>query len=173
MLEPEAELPLDTVAAPPARVGKSSSGWFRPLSPMDLLAIPLGGRNPGSAERAGQTLQAWCGTLQVQAVYNVAQAYPSYCGDWSFEGNATNSICRGRFGELKKLLDVGNLQRLPDALVYSHQGQSASVAVLAAHVSADQSSNAGGVDVRDVGEIQDQIVRTVGSSFVLELEQVG
>ena len=74
--------------------------------------------------------------------------------------------------ETEELLDPRNLERVMDALAHAYQRQIPS-AMLAGDVGAYQRPDAGGIDVRDMGEIDDQRSGSVGAYRGLELKHRG
>ena len=64
--------------------------------------------------------------------------------------------------ETKELLDPRNLERVVDALAHAYQRQIPS-AMLAGNVCAYQRPDTGGIDVRDIREIDDQRSGGVGA----------
>jgi hypothetical protein len=74
--------------------------------------------------------------------------------------------------ETKELLDPRNLERVVDALAHAYQRQIPS-AMLAGNVCAYQRPDTGGIDVRDIREIDDQRSGGVGAYRGLELKHRG
>ena len=63
------------------------------------------------------------------------------------------------------------MHSVSDPLVYSHQGETASI-LLMVDVCTDKGSNSGGVDVGHAGEIQDQLARSIASYQRLKWKEV-
>ena len=67
---------------------------------------------------------------------------------------------------------MSNLQRIVNSLVYPYQSK-ISPAMLTADVGAHQRTNAGGIDIRDLAEINNQCLGLIRSDGCLELEYRG
>jgi hypothetical protein len=84
------------------------------------------------------------------------------------------NLCMFRFGqrveEVEELLDAGYLQGVVNALVDAYQRERSSVLIMG-DIGADQGADAGGVDVGDIGEVDDERARVLGAEGRLKLEQ--
>src|ERR1700709_2297191 len=114
---------------------------------MELLAIPLEGR--GTKARGGQAAEPGAASCKCKQYITVGEAIQAVAG-LGVSKVTSALIDGGGLFELEKLLDVSDLQRLPDALIDAFEGQGTSRIFLPIHVSANQSADAGGVNVGNV-----------------------
>src|SRR5579862_2425322 len=71
--------------------------------------------------------------------------------------------------EAEKAFDVGYLERIPNALAHTDQGERVSFFIVT-NMGSDECSNAGRVDIRNGGEINHECARILGTNRILKLE---
>jgi hypothetical protein len=85
------------------------------------------------------------------------------------------SLCDGRVlggEEVEETFDARDLQRVADTFVDADQGEGAAILIMA-YVGADQGSDSGRINVRDVREINDQQSGILSANGILKLEESG
>ncbi len=66
---------------------------------------------------------------------------------------------------------MGDLERIAYAVSYADQSQAAAI-LLMIHIGTDQRADAGGVDVRDFGQVEDERAGGITANLGLELEEI-
>jgi hypothetical protein len=99
-----------------------------------------------------------------------ARAYTAVKKDWL---RGEELLRRGdRVKEAKEVLYVGDFERGEDTVVHANKSQG-TAGFLVSDIGSDQSTDAGRVHVRHIGEIDDEVVRLIGANPCLEVEEIG